>query len=285
MHPVSQNKYLFLVALCLCTVYLYALTAIKTQVSSTHLAIHFLDVGQGDAILIQTPEGYEALIDGGRGRGVLRELAKQQAWFDRHIDIVVATHPDEDHVGGLVDVLNQYDVDLLLVTEAQSDSPGAAAFSAAVAAENAAVVQARSGQTITLGASTTIEVLAPASDTSNWSTNAASIIVKITYGETEVLLTGDAPQNIENYLVKKYGTDLQADILKLGHHGSKTSTGGEFLDAVMPQYAVVSAGIDNSYGHPHQEVMQRVFQRNITTFHTGADGTVSFYSDGDTIWK
>jgi competence protein ComEC len=99
------------------------------------------------------------------------------------------------------------------------------------------------------------------------------------------MLSGDAPQEIEDYLVKTYGTQLDSDLLKLGHHGSKTSTSDAWLDTITPQYAVVSAGIDNRYGHPHQDVMQRVFKRNIQTSHTGTDGIITFQSNGVTVWR
>ena len=99
------------------------------------------------------------------------------------------------------------------------------------------------------------------------------------------MLPGDAPDSVEDYLVGTYGADLQSNVLKLGHHGSKTSTSDLFLDTVQPQYAVVSASIDNRYGHPDQSVMQRVFARDIQTFHTGVDGTVTFYSDGEKVWS
>ncbi len=252
---------------------------------SDFLKVHFLDVGQGDAVLIQTPDGYEVLIDGGATSQVIRQLATEQSWNDSLIDVVIATHPDTDHVGGLVDVLERYDVDLIVQTEAESDSPAAVAFSKAVALENATVQFARAGQVIQVGASTTIQILSPASETDNWRANAASVIVRVVYGDTAFMLTGDAPISIEDYLVGVYGESLQSNVLKLGHHGSQTSTSGLFLDTVQPQYAVVSAGIDNRYGHPDQNVMQRVFARNIQTSHTGIDGSVSFYSDGRRVWQ
>lgn len=258
---------------------------LQSETKPDYFTVHFLDVGQGDAVLIQTPDGTEIVIDGGSSRAVLREIAAQQTWHDRQIELVIATHADEDHVGGLTDVLEQYNVDMILETQADGASPGAQAFAEAVVTEDAVTVYAQAGQVIQLGASTTIEILSPATDTENWSTNAASIIVRITYGQTSVLLTGDAPANIEDYLVSTYGEDLQSDILKLGHHGSKTSTSELFLDTVQPQYAVVSAAIDSQYGHPHQEVISRVFARGIRTFHTGTDGTVSFYSDGMEVWS
>jgi len=252
---------------------------------SNFLAVHFLDVGQGDAILIQTPDGFEVLIDGGASSAVVQQLAAQQSWADRLIDVMIATHPDTDHVGGLNDVLERYQVDLIVQTEADSDSPAAAAFSSAATDENATIQYARAGQVIHIGASTTIEVLAPLSDTTSWRANSASVIVRLVYGDAAFMLTGDAPAAIEEYLVDAYAEEqLQANVLKLGHHGSQTSTSDLFLDAVQPQYAVVSAGLDNRYGHPAQSVMQRVFARNITTYHTGLDGTVSFYSDGTHVW-
>ena len=252
---------------------------------SEFLAVHFLDVGQGDSILIQTPDGFEVLIDGGATSQVIRELAEEQSLFDRQIDVVIATHPDTDHVGGLVDVLERYEVDLILQTEADSDSPAAVAFTRAVENEKATVQFAQTGQVIQIGASTTIEVLSPASATDNWRANAESVIVRVVYGDTAFMLTGDAPDSIEDYLVGVYGEKLKSNVLKLGHHGSQTSTSGLFLDIVQPQYAVVSASLDNRYGHPDQSVMQRVFARNIQTFHTGIDGTVSFYSDSQTVWR
>lgn len=248
-------------------------------------AVHFLDVGQGDAVLVQTPDGYEVLIDAGASGAVIQELRAVQAWNDRSIDIMIATHPDTDHVGGLVDVLQKYQVDMIMQTESEGDSPAATAFAAAVADENAVIKFARAGQYIQVGASTTIEVLSPAGDTTGWRSNTASVIVRVVYGDTAFMLTGDAPSNIEDYLSELYGTALQSDVLKLGHHGSQTSSSERFLDTVQPTYAVVSAGIDNRYGHPNQTVMQRVFARNIQTSHTGIDGTVTFYSDGERVWR
>lgn len=249
------------------------------------LEVSFLDVGQGDAILIETPDGFEALVDGGRDSSVLRELGNERGFFDREIDLVVATHPDLDHIAGLVDVLKRYKVETILMTTNEGDSGAAASFADAAPEEDAEVILADAGQVLQLGANTTIQVFAPTGDESKLESNTASIVLRVVYGETSFMLTGDAPMEIENYLVQTYGAQLDSDVLKLGHHGSKTSTSDAWLDTVTPQYAVVSAGIDNRYGHPHQDVMQRVFKRNIQTSHTGTDGTVTFQSDGKTVWR
>ncbi len=247
------------------------------------LVVHFLNIGQGDAIFIETPDGIQMLVDGGPDATVLRELGAVMDPFDRSIDVVVATHPDLDHIGGLTDVLARYNVSHILMTENEHDTPAAAAFNAAVTEEAAPVTFADAGQQFLLGAHTEVLIFSPQGDERLWESNTASIVMQIRYGSTSVMLTGDAPAEIENYLVDVYGDELRSDVLKLGHHGSKTSTSDLFLDAVKPQYAVVSAGIGNRYGHPHQEVMQRVFARTIQSFHTGTDDRVTFVSDGQTV--
>lgn len=249
------------------------------------LKVSFLDVGQGDSVLIQTPDGFDMLIDGGRDAGVLRELGSELGFLDKDIDVVVATHPDLDHIGGLPDVFARYNVGTFIETTNEHDTGAVTALAAASENEGSDIIYADSGQLIQLGASTTVQIFSPTGNETEWESNTASIVLRVQYGNTSFMLTGDAPQEIENYLVGKYGAQLDSDVLKLGHHGSKTSTSEEWLDAVTPTYAVVSAGIDNRYGHPHQEVMQRVFARNIKTNHTGTDDTIHFYSDGETVWR
>jgi len=252
--------------------------------ASGYLQVHFLDVGQGDAVFIQTPDGIEILIDGGANSGVLSELSKHMSFFDRDIDMIVGTHPDKDHIGGLVDVLERYNVSSVLTTENESDSAAYNAYATAVQAEGATVTYARRGQVFTLGASTTLEVLFPETDTTDMESNAASIVLQLRYGETEVLLTGDSPKRIEEYLVLTQGEHLQSDVLKVGHHGSRTSTAQMFLEEVDPQFAVISAEKNSRYGHPHVEVTDMLFNQRVKTYSTAQEGTVSFLSDGRAAW-
>jgi competence protein ComEC len=246
--------------------------------------VSFLDVGQGDAIYIKTPEGVEMLVDGGVGPVVLRALASERLFFDRTIELMVATHPDLDHIGGLVDVLKRYQVTTILETENLNDTPAAKAYNTAVIKEEANRILVEAGQVIALSPSTQLQIFSPTGDETNWESNTASIVMRVVYGNTAVMLTGDAPSGIEEYLVSEYQGQLKSDILKLGHHGSKTSTSELFLEAVSPRYAVVSAGSDNRYGHPHQEVMDRVLARNIEVSQTGTHGTITYLSDGDKVW-
>jgi len=250
-----------------------------------YLTVAFLDVGQGDAIFITTPDGVQVLIDGGPDAAVLRGLPQVMPLLDRTIDVVLATHPDKDHIGGLVDVFNRYSVGTIIQTENESDTAVASAFTFSAEAEVAErYLSARAGDVIFLGASTTLEIFSPASDPTNWESNNASIVARLTYGEINFMLTGDASSGIEEYLVGQYGDVLESEVLKLGHHGSKTSSAASFLDAVAPLYAVVSAGADNSYGHPHTEVVARVKERGIKILSTADRGTIVFKSDGARVW-
>jgi competence protein ComEC len=247
------------------------------------LLVHFLDVGQGDAIFIESPTGVQVLIDGGPDAGVLHELSKVMSFFDRSIDLVMATHPDSDHVGGLSDVLMRYRVGAVLLTENEGDSPAADAFTEAVASEGVTRTYARRGQEYDLGGGVVLDVLFPETNPKDMESNTSSIVVQLRYGETEVMLTGDSPKSIEEYLVLVEGDALQSDILKVGHHGSRTSTSELFLATVDPTYAVISAEKDSRYGHPHVEVTDALFNAGVKTQNTAEAGTITFLSDGRTI--
>ncbi|MCA9363821.1 MBL fold metallo-hydrolase [Candidatus Kaiserbacteria bacterium] len=248
------------------------------------LCVYFLDVGQGDAIFIETPDGHQMLIDGGPGSDVLRELGAVMSFFDRTIDVVLATHPDQDHVGGLVDVLDRYTVGAVLMTENKSDTPVYNRLTEAVSDEGAAVHYARAGDTLVLGEGVAgevrFEVLYPDRDPTLLESNTSSIVGRLVYGDTEWMLTGDAPQAIEEYLVALFGVTLHSDVLKVGHHGSKTATAETFVSAVAPDYAVISAGKNNRYGHPHQEVLDTLEAAGIEIKNTADEGSIKFSSDG-----
>lgn len=254
---------------------------------SEYLQVHFLDVGQGDAVFIVTPDNVQLLVDGGTGREVLHQLGQHMSPLDRQIDMIIGTHPHTDHIGGLVDVLGRFQIDHILITENRLDTQAAERFFVAVeeeAQQGAQVYNARAGDVFALGASTTVSVLSPFYDPTDMDADASSIVVQVTYGDTAIMLTGDAPIAIEEYLVTYYGDGLESEILKLGHHGSRTSSGELFLDTVQPQYGVTSAGRDSRHGHPHSEVVERVKERGITHVSTQTAGTVTFKSDGTRVW-
>lgn len=244
--------------------------------------IYMLDVGQGDSFLIQAPNGRQLLIDGGKDSKVLAELAKVMPLGDRSIDVMIATHPDADHVGGLASVLGRYQVGLFMTTQATSDTDVYTELMKIVADQQIPAYYARQGMTLMLDKehTTKFSILFPDRDTSGWETNTASVVGRLDIGKTSALFTGDSPISIEQYLVKANPKELNVDILKLGHHGSKTSSSIEYLHAASPILTLISAGYRNSYGHPAAEVVTRLASLKIPSISTIDKGTVTLSSDG-----
>ncbi|MBL8158194.1 MBL fold metallo-hydrolase [bacterium] len=248
------------------------------------LRVSFLDVGQGDAIFIEAPGGRQMLIDGGKNRSVIRQLATVMPWYDRTIDVVLATHPDADHIGGLPDVFKRYRVGLVIESSVRDEEGAdAQAFEKAAAAEGAERLVAERGQVIDVGEGARLEILFPDRSVPGIETNTGSIVARLVYGETAFMLTGDSPKEIEDYLVRLDGKILESSVLKAGHHGSRTSSSFAFVGFVSPEYAVYSRGCDNSYGHPHDEVKEMFAKHGVPTLDTCEDGSITFVSDGKTV--
>lgn len=248
--------------------------------------VAFLDIGQGDAILLQTG-ARQVLIDGGSGMKVLEQLAREMPWFDRTLEVVVSTHPDRDHLEGLLHVLTRYQVKLVVLPQVAHTSQLYGEWltrlqQAGVRGETQYRF-ARPGQQVRSG-ELTVTVLGPTeaavAATRPGKTNNASVITRVDMHGLSVLLTGDAEMSAEQELVQG-ATPAQLDVhvLKAGHHGSKTSTSTALLAAASPTVAVVSVGADNSYGHPHSTVLQRL--ANIPTWRTDQHGTVKFVHQGE----
>ena len=238
--------------------------------------IIFLDVGQGDAILIQ--EGWtQILIDGGNGQDIMNRLGEFMPMGDRKIEFMVATHPDEDHMGGLIKVLSLYEVGEILESGIDCDKDLCEKWEELIAADNIPVVDAKLGQEINFGEDVDITVLYPFMEIAGEefkNTNDASLVLKAVVEDRSYLLTGDTESKAEKELVAS-NLDLSADVLKVSHHGSKNATSAEFLLAVSPKQAVISVG-ENSYGHPTEEVLTRLRNMNIEIFRMDEVGSVSF---------
>ncbi len=281
----QYRKYFFIVLLAFINMLVWGLYFSEKE--NTVLEVAFLDIGQGDAILITAPNGAQMLIDGGKDASVLGELGRSMGFFDRYIDIVLATHPDQDHVGGLPLVFDKYQVGNFIDSVADSGTNSYKALLQKAKEENANYYLGLRGMVIILDKQSGVylHVLYPEPDEFEIEeTNELSIITKLVYGDTSFMLTGDAGKMPETLLYATDGEYLRSSVLKAGHHGSRTSSGASFVRMVAPTYAVISAGKDNSYGHPHKEVIETFEKEGIEILSTATTGTIKFESNGVDVW-
>lgn len=238
-----------------------------------YLDVYFFDVGQGDAIFVETADGKQILIDGGPNNSVVQKLGAVMGFNDRSIDILMITHTDNDHITGLVEVLERYDIGLIMRSNILCDTSLCLAMEEKIENEEAGVWIVDAGDMIDLGYGAYLEVLYPFdNEPYDGKPNNNSIVTKIGTGRDSLLLTGDIEKKIENILLYS-GIDISARYLKIAHHGSKISTTEEFLNFVSPSFAFIEVG-KNSYGHPNQEVLQRLENRGVTYYRTDRDGDI-----------
>ncbi|PIS17483.1 MAG: hypothetical protein COT59_00375 [Candidatus Nealsonbacteria bacterium CG09_land_8_20_14_0_10_42_14] len=252
------------------------------QLSQANLEVTFFDVGQGDSIFIETPSGHQILIDGGPTSVVLEKLGKEMPFWDRTIDLVVLTHPEHDHYGGLLEVLKRYKVENILWTGVLRDTAEYEKWQKLIQEESAEIFIAQAGQQIE-GGETSISILWPVESLDGQSvsnTNNTSIVARLVFGESSFLFTGDIYQSVERELLNLVKQRLESDVLKVGHHGSKTSSAEEFIEKVAPEIAVIQAGRDNSYGHPHEITLATLEKYGINILRTDLDGDIKIISDG-----
>ncbi|HTY81616.1 MAG TPA: DNA internalization-related competence protein ComEC/Rec2 [Dehalococcoidales bacterium] len=251
------------------------------------LKVSFLDVGEGDAELIQY-RGYQVLVDGGPSpKAITLALGKEMPFWDRTIDVVVLTHPHQDHLAGLLEVLQRYDVGQVIYPHIDYDSPVYDQWKKVIAEKGIKSTAARAGETLTLGGEVKIEVLNPPeklltgteSDVDN-----NSVVLKVRDGAVSFLLTGDIMSEGERELIRGRA-ELSATVVKAGHHGSATSSTDALLAVVNPKAAVIECGAGNKFGHPEKEVVERLEQRvGSNLYRTDLNGTVDFTTDGVKLW-
>ena len=252
------------------------------------LQVVFADVGNGDSALIISPTGRQVLVDGGpEAQDATRLLGSGLPFWDRSLDVVVLTHGHADHITGLLDVLRRYDVGHIVEREAGNITPDYLSWRHAVENEDAAVIQVQAGQVIDLGDGATIEVLHPPETLMSGTDsdlNNASIVLKVVYGDVSFLLTGDIFVKAEREILSQ-GIDVQSTVLKVPHHGSRTSSSPEFVEQVSPSVAVISVGADNRFGHPHAETLEVLGQYapEARVMTTRDHGSIRFVTDGTTL--
>ena len=241
------------------------------------LKVIFLDVGQGDAALIMQGSN-QILIDGGpSGQILMEKLGRYVPFWDRKIEMVIATHPDQDHIEGLLGVMKNYRVDSLIETTVQSESQLYEKFEEVISEKQIQKIPAGAGMKIKFDQAE-IEILGPMGEVPTGEvkdTNAYSIVARLVFGQNSFLFTGDLSDNEEEKLIQNH-PDLTAEVLKISHHGSKYATTNEFLDKVRPRDAVISVGKNNRFGHPTQEVLGKLKERKINIYRTDEAGDIRY---------
>ncbi len=247
-----------------------------------NLRLTFFDIGQGDSIFIEAPNGTQVLVDGGPGDRVLSKLGEVMPPWDRSIDMLILTHPHADHLDGLLEVLKRYEVTMVMETGVNHTIPEYEEWHRTLQEKNVQVVRPYAGQVVRLSRDATLTILAPFADYEGESPkhlHDSMVVAKLVYGSVEAMLTGDMERGLEFRLMER-GADMDADILKAGHHGSKTSSSENFLNAVSPEVVVIQSGRNNRYGHPYQEVLDRFAALGIPVLRNDTEGDIRFVSDG-----
>jgi len=271
-----------LIVLLLCNIFFWSIIYNLNQPQL--LEVIFFNVGQGDGIFIETPQNYQILIDGGPSSVVLEKLGQEMSFWDRNIDLLVLTHPEHDHIAGLIEVLKTYEVKNILWTGVLKDTKEFEEWIKLIKDEKADITIAQAGQRIIIP-NIFFEILHPFENLAGQdikNTNNTSIIIRLVFNDNCFLFTGDVSKSIERKVIDK-GLNLDCNVLKVGHHGSKSSTSKELMESVIPELAVISLGKDNKYGHPHAQVLDILNDYGIKILRTDEIGDIKIISDGQNI--
>lgn len=278
-----KNNWLFILVLVLFIINVY-LFYLDFNGSKKGLTFAMLDVGQGDALFIESPTGIQVLFDAGPTRSILGPLRQVMSPFDRSIDAVVITNPDADHIGGLQEILKSYEVGVVLEPGTFNSSKVYENLKNEIVKKDIKNILAKKGMRLHLGGGAVIDILFPNQDVSDWNPNDGSVVAKLSYGEISVMLTGDSTTETEEIILDSYSLEaLDSTILKVGHHGSKTSTSEAFAGAVSPAQALISLGKDNKYGHPNEQTLSTLTSVGAQVFSTDLLGTIIMQSNGGNV--
>ena len=256
------------------------------QNSHKQFTFAMLDIGQGDALFIESPTGTQVLVDAGPPKNIIGKLSQVMSPFDRSIDAIIITNPDQDHIGGLIDVLKFYKVGKVFESGTWSDSKTYQNLEKQISDKKIPDILAKKGIRLDMGGGAVIDILFPDRDVTDWPTNDGSVVARLSYGSTSFMLTGDATMKTESFILKDNNlADFKSDILKVGHHGSRYSSSEEFVKAVSPQVALISDGKNNKYGHPAPETISKLEQFGVEILRTDQVGTIIIKCDNMEVCK
>ncbi len=283
MSIIRGNRIKFIVFGILAVFVFLVWSAYFSAAASDSLKVTFFDVGQGDSFLIETPNQGKIIIDGGPDNSVLAKIGRVLSFYDRAVDILIITHPDSDHLAGAVEIAKNYEVGLIIINGKDCVTALCGEFEKIVKQKNIKVISARAGQKIDFGNSLQMDILMPKTSVSGvekkTDDNNSSIISLLSFGKDSFLFTGDAEAREEIDLINAYPR-LTAEVLKVGHHGSKNSSNELFLDRIKPKFSVISVGAKNTYGHPTIEVLERIKNIGSEILRTDLGGDVVMESEG-----
>jgi competence protein ComEC len=251
-----------------------------------YLKVSLIDVGQGDAIFIRTPEKHNVIIDFGSPKGI-SDLEKLIPWWEKEIDLIIITHPHDDHIAGIPEIIKRYRVGKIIYTGVNYESSSYSRLLEKIEKEKIPLMLPRENQVISLGENCFLSIIFPwenlyKKNVSNL--NNSSIVSQLNCNNSSFLFMGDAELEAENKILEK-GLDIKSDVLKVGHHGSMSSSQEAFLKKVSPTIAIIMAGENNSYGHPNLRVLRRLESLGIKTLRTDLDGSITIISDGERLYQ
>lgn len=302
----SKKYFIYSIFLLLCFIFIF-FSMLKSYSNDGVLRVYYLNVGQGDATFIRSVDGKSILIDGGPNSDLLKRLRKFTSLFSRNIDVVILTNPDSDHIIGLIEVCNRFNIDYFIESDVVSTSSAYRSLDKCLNDKKIKRIIPRTGDRMELGNSDKgvlnyIEFYFPDRDVDSLARNDASLIFNIALGDTKFIFTGDSSKKIERYIVREFfltknecvnnnhvDTNINTDItkkiaLKIGHHGSKTSTDEKMIACLKPEFAIISAGMNNRYGHPHKNTISTLDKYKIRTLKTYDIGNISIQSNGEELY-
>lgn len=283
----KQIGYLIVLSILLMGAFIFYLS-LKQEGEFGFLKVVYLDIGQGDAIYIEAPNKKQVLIDTGPSPATLAKLSKVMPFADRSLDLVILTHRDQDHIGGASLLFETYEIDNILMTDQSSETSLSLELDRKIERSNLNKIIAHRGQRFILDADRKIylDILFPNRNISDFESNETSIVSKLSYGQKSFLFVGDSTIYNESLIVwNEQDKTIDSDVLLLGHHGSKTSSSLFWLEKVSPDLAIISAGKNNRFGHPAEEILDRLSKSKTPKLITFEEGNITLLSDGQNIFR